>query len=476
MLTKEQSGDVFDRVRKFSSADEVEVLFSGGRFALTRFANNIIHQNVADENHVVSVRTVFGGRTARATTNKFDDESLRQVVRSSENLAKVQHPDSDLLPMPSGDEAAGLRPGLTGEAPVSTRIVTRVVPSRCFEQTAGITPELRAEGVSKIVEVADRHRLTTAGVFSSGEWIEGVFNSRGLSRWHRQTSAEVSITMLAEDSSGWQKANSPDVAHLDPLRLAEIAAQKAVETAHPREIPAGKYTVILEPAAVLDIVGFMFWDYSGMAILDQRSFLTGRIGTRLFGDNITIVDDVAHPLQSGSPFDGEGVTRKTIPLVENGIIKRVVYARATAERMKKSEYREKAGLIEATGHGFPLPNEMGEMPLNIVFAPAGDPQTIEQMIASTERGILVTRLWYIREVEPFEKVLTGMTRDGTFLVENGRLRGGVRNFRFNESLIHMLSNVEAMSVPVRACGEESFDMVVPAMKVREFNFTEVTKF
>jgi predicted Zn-dependent protease len=220
----------------------------------------------------------------------------------------------------------------------------------------------------------------------------------------------------------------------------------------------------------------MFWDYSGMAILDQRSFLTGRIGTRLFGDNITIVDDVAHPLQSGSPFDGEGVTRKTIPLVENGIIKRVVYARATAERMKKSEYGEKAGPNEATGHGFPLPNEMGEMPLNIVFALAGDPQTIEQMIASTERGILVTRLWYIREVEPFEKVLTGMTRDGTFLVENGRLQGGVRNFRFNESLIHMLSNVETMSVPVRACGEESFDMVVSAMKVKEFNFTEVTKF
>jgi PmbA protein len=464
MLTKEQAGDVFDRIRKLSSADEVEVLFSGGRFALTRFANNTIHQNVAEENHVVSVRTVFGGRTARATTNKFDEESLRQVVRSSESLAKVQHPDSDLLPMPDARSA-----GEADEASASTQ-------TRYFENTAAITPELRADGVSKIVGVADRHELTTAGVFSSGEWFEGIFNSRGLSRWHTQTSAEVSITMLAADSSGWQKANSPDVANLDPLRLAETAAQKAVETAHPREIPAGKYTVILEPAAVLDIVGFMFWDYSGMAILDQRSFLTGRIGTRLFGDNITIVDDVAHPLQSGSPFDGEGVARKTIRLVENGIIKRVVYARATAERMKESEYREKAGPIEATGHGFPLPNEMGEMPLNIVFAPMGDPQRVEQMIASTERGILVTRLWYIREVEPFEKVLTGMTRDGTFLVENGRLRGGVRNFRFNESLIHMLSNVEAMSLPVRACGEESFDMVVPAMKVKEFNFTEVTKF
>jgi predicted Zn-dependent protease len=266
------------------------------------------------------------------------------------------------------------------------------------------------------------------------------------------------------------------VDHLDPETLAQIAAEKAFTSASPKEIPAGKYTVILEPAAVLDIVGFMFWDFAGQAILDERSFLNNRIGTQLFGENLNIFDDVGHTLQSGSPFDGEGVTRKAIPLVEHGIIKHVVYARATAERMKKSEYREKAGPIEATGHGFPLPNEMGEMPLNIVFALAGDPQSIEQMIASTERGILVTRLWYIREVEPFEKVLTGMTRDGTFLVENGRLRGGVRNFRFNESLIHMLSNVEAMSVPVRACGEESFDMVVPAMKVKEFNFTEVTKF
>ncbi len=467
MLTKEQAGDVFDRIKKFSSADEVEVLFSGGRFALTRFANNTIHQNVAEENYVVSVRSAFGGKTARAFTNKFDQESLRQVVRSAESLARVQHPDDDLLPMPDARSA-----GATGESPVSTR----VVPSRHFQQTAAITPELRAEGVKKIVGVADRYKLTTAGVFSSAEVLEGIFNSRGLSRWHTQTSAEVSITMLAGDSSGWQKANSPDVSNLDPLALAETAARRAVDSARPREIPAGKYTVILEPAAVLDIVGFMFWDYSGMAILDQRSFLTGRIGTKLFGDNITIWDDVAHPLQTGSPFDGEGVLRQRLPLVEDGIVKRVVYARATAERMKRSEYKDKVGPIEATGHGFALPNEMGEMPLNIVFASPRDPQTVEQMIASTERGVLVTRLWYIREVEPFEKMLTGMTRDGTFLVENGRVQGGVRNFRFNESLIHMLSSVEAMGVPVRSCGEESFDMVVPAMKVKEFNFTEVTKF
>jgi PmbA protein len=467
MLTREQAGEIFDRIKKFSSADETEVLFSSSNFALTRFANNTIHQNVADENHSVSVRTVFGVRTARASTNKFDDDSLRRVVESSEALAKVQHPDSDLLPMPDSREAAG--------SP-NKGVHSTQVPSRNFAATAAITPELRAAGVKKIVQVAQKHKLTTAGIFSSSESVEGIFNSRGLSDWHTQTLAEVSITMLGADSSGWQKANSPDVAKLDPLALAEIAAKKALDSAHPAEIPAGKYTVILEPAAVLDIVGFMFWDYSGTAILDERSFLSGRIGSQLFGENITIWDDVTHPLQTGSPFDGEGMRRLTLPLVENGVVKRVVYARGTAARMKNSECKDKVGPIEATGHGFALPNEIGEMPLNIVFAASQNPQTLDQMIASTERGVLVTRLWYIREVDPYEKIVTGMTRDGTFLVENGKVQRGLRNFRFNQSLIHMLSGVEAMSVPVRSCGEESFDMVVPAMKVRDFNFTEVTKF
>ncbi|MGA9392193.1 MAG: TldD/PmbA family protein [Candidatus Sulfotelmatobacter sp.] len=464
MLTQDQAAEIFDRLGKFSTADEVEVLFSGGRFALTRFANNTIHQNVEDENHIVSVRTVFSGRTARAFTNKFDDDSLRRVVQSSEALAKVQHPDLDLLPVPDTQEAAG------GPANGDR------IPSRHFEQTAAITPEIRADSVKKIVAIAKKHKLTTAGIVSSAESVEGIFNSRGLSKWHGQTLAEVSITMLAGDSSGWQKANSPDVANVNPLALAEIAANKAIDSAHPAEIAAGKYTVILEPAAVLDIVGFMFWDYSGMAILDQRSFLTGRIGSKLFGENISIWDDVGHPLQTGSPFDGEGMRRQKVPLVENGVVQQVVYARATAERMKRSEQKDKVGPIAATGHGFALPNEMGEMPLNIVFAAPQNPRTVADMIASTERGILVTRLWYIREVDPYEKIVTGMTRDGTFLIEDGRIGKGVRNFRFNQSLIHMLSSVESMSLPVRSCGEESFDMVVPAMKIRDFNFTEVTKF
>ncbi len=282
--------------------------------------------------------------------------------------------------------------------------------------------------------------------------------------------------MLAADSSGWQKANSPEVRNLDPAALAEVAVQKALDSAHPKELPAGKYIAILEPAAVLDITGFMFFDFGGIAILDQRSFLNNRVGTQLFGQNISISDDVRHPLQSGSPFDGEGVARQRVNLVENGVVKRLVYARGTAERMKSSEHQDKLGPIEPTGHGFPIPNEMGEAPMNIVFATPAEPKTVDQMVASTERGVLVTRLWYIREVDPYQKILTGMTRDGTFWVEDGKVRHGVRNFRFNESLIEMLSKVDQMGTPVRASGEESFDMVVPAMKVRDFNFTEVTKF
>jgi predicted Zn-dependent protease len=478
MLTQEQAAAVFDRIRRFSSADEVEAIFTGSRFALTRFANSTIHQNVEEENSVVSIRTNFGGRTARSTANQFDDESLRRAVAASESLARVQEPDPDLLPMPTAEEAD------LGEADqkAADRSVrsTLTLSSRFFAETAATTPADRAEVVRGVVIVADRHNLTTAGIYSTSDSREGIFNSRGLARWHKQTLAEISITMLASDSSGWQKLNSPDVRNLDARRLAETAAQKAVDSSGPREIAPGKYTVILEPAAALDIVGFMFWDYSGVAILDQRSFLNDRIGTQLFGKNISISDDVAHPLQAGSPFDGEGMRRQRVPLVENGVVKRVVYARATAEKMKNSEYAGKVGPIEPTGHGLPLPNEVGEMPMNIVFAgpetASEKPQTVDEMIGSTERGVLVTRLWYIREVDPYDKIVTGMARDGTFLVENGKVQCGLRNFRFNESLISMLSNVDAMSVPVRASGEESFDMVVPAMKVREFNFTEATKF
>src|ERR1700680_3326027 len=206
MLNQSKAVDILERIKKYSTADEVEVLFSGGKSALTRFANNIIHQNVAEENYVVSVRMAFGKRTARSTTNKLDDESLQRVVHSSERLAKVQHPDPDLLPIP--DSYAAGPPAREG------------LSTRHFAETAAITPTQRAETVKKIVSIAEKHKLTTAGIVSTSETAEGIFNSRGLTDWHTQTSSEISITMLAPDSSGWQKANSPDVTTLGSAALA----------------------------------------------------------------------------------------------------------------------------------------------------------------------------------------------------------------------------------------------------------------
>jgi predicted Zn-dependent protease len=322
----------------------------------------------------------------------------------------------------------------------------------------------RARSVADAVKVVERAGQTAAGIYSTGQSVEAIFNSAGIAALHSETMAQFSITAMAEDSSGWAKASSVECGSIDPVQMARSASEKARLSRDPQELEPGRYTVILEPAAVLDLVGQMFGDFSATALDDQRSFLIDRLGTNLFGAKIHIWDDVAHPLQAGVPFDGEGVRRRKLTLVEAGVPREIAYARSSAHR---------AG-VEPTGHGFPMPNETGEAPLNIVMAGGSTP--IEQMIASTGRGVLVTRLWYIREVDPFQKIMTGMTRDGTFLIEDGRLTRGVRNFRFNQGLIELLNNVEQLSPAVRSSGEEAFDMVVPAMKVRDFHFTEVTRF
>jgi predicted Zn-dependent protease len=251
---------------------------------------------------------------------------------------------------------------------------------------------------------------------------------------------------------------------LEPAELAERAAQKALASREPREVPPGRYTVILEPSAMLDLLGYMMLDFSGMAVHEQRSCFTGRVGQKVFGDKINIRDDAFHPLQTGAPFDGEGIPRQRVQIVEKGEAKHLVYSRQTAHKLS----------AQPTGHGLPLPNEYAEAPLNIVMD--GDRSSVADMIRSTERGLLVTRVWYIREVDPYQKILTGMTRDGTFWIEDGQLKHGVKNLRFNQSLVEMLGQVEMLSPPQRTAGEESFEMVVPAAKVREFNFASGTKY
>ncbi len=426
------------------SVTDLEAILSGESAALTRFANNAIHQNVAERTVHLSVRPVIGGRTARATTNRLDPEGIRRVVEEAIDLARLTEPDPELPPLA---EPAPIEP-----------------VERYFQGTADATPQFRAEAVAEAIAVVESAGQTAAGIYSTGEAFFGVRNTRGVEAWHQETLARFSITAMAADSSGWAKASACDCRELDPAALARSAASKASTSANPRVVPAGRYTVVLEPAAVLDLAGQMFGDFSATAIRDGRSFLNDRLSHKIFGANTTIHDDVRHPQQSGAAFDAEGVPRRSLPLVENGVVREIAYCRQAAAL---------AGAAP-TGHGFPVPNEIGEAPVNIVIA--GGETPVEEMIRSTDHGILVTRLWYIREVDPYEKIFTGMTRDGTFLIENGEIAGGVRNFRFNVGLMEMLSKVDALSPSTRVSGEEAQDMVVPAMKVADFNFTEVTRF
>jgi PmbA protein len=433
-----------ERIIGLSDADETEVEIDFGSDALTRFANNTIHQNVAEQTLTISVRAVVEGRTARAITNKTDEESLRRVIAAAARLARNQPEYPDLLPMPRRQKYQKV--------------------ARFLQATAAVTPQDRARAVARVCKMAEKNKQTAAGIFTTGTSHSILANSEGLVARYAETTAEFSVTILEENSSGWAKSNSPDVRDLDPDALAASASRKSAESRKPQELPPGHYTTILEPSAVLDLVGFLFYDFAGTAVLDKRSCLNDRMGKKIFGDNITLWDDVYHPLQTGEPYDGEGMPRQKVLLVDRGVPKNLVYSRATAKKMKQ----------KPTGHGFSLPNEYGEAPMNLVFA--GGDKSVDEMVRSTERGILVTRLWYIREVDPYEKVLTGMTRDGTFLVENGRIAGGIRNFRFNQSVIEALANVEMLGPAVRAAGEESFEMVVPAMKIRNFHFSEATKF
>ncbi len=421
---------------------DVEMAVAAGESSLTRFANNTIHQNVSEESCGVSIRVSIGKRTARASTNRLD--RLAAATRSAIDLARASEPDDHLLPL---------------FAPEPVTPINRWDPA-----TAACSPASRAGAVRDAIAIVESSGHIAAGIYETVSSRYYLLNSNGVFARHDETGATFSITATARDSSGWAKQSAVHASALDTAALARQAAMKASRSASPRRMDPGCHRVLLEPAAVLDFVGQIFPDCSATAIEEERSFLTGRRSDRIFGENITILDDVRHPHQDGAPFDGEGVPRRALTLFRNGVPDEMPASRASAARLG----------APSTGHGLSLPNESGEAVSNVIVE--GGVYTREALCRQLGRGILVTRLWYIREVDPFRKIMTGMTRDGTFLVEDGEIVCGLHNFRFNESVIDALNRVEAMSPSERASGEEAFDMVVPAMLIDGFQFSEVTLF
>jgi predicted Zn-dependent protease len=314
----------------------------------------------------------------------------------------------------------------------------------------------RAQSVAEVVNLCEESNLKAAGAFSDGSSCGALGNSKGLFAFHQSSGVNFSMTALGDDSSGWAGRSSHRRGEVDTKALGAIAVEKAVKGREPKEIPPGKYTVILEPAAV-SVMVFMFGGFNALAVDEGRSFLAGKMGEKVLGDNITLTSDPYHPLHQGRPFDGDGVPTKRVVLMENGVAANLVYDRLTAGKHG----------VEPTGHGGGGRNAYGAYPSSIVMEGGG--ATLEEMIASTEKGVLVTRFWYMRVVDPMKVIVTGMTRDGTFWIENGKIAYGIKNFRFNQNVLDMLNKVEMMSEPTLAGG-----MVVPAIKVRDFNFTSGT--
>jgi len=437
-----------DEVRRIAQAaleipgaDGVEVLLMHEWGGLTRFASSAIHQSTGREDTGIRVRVVKGGRIGVAAGNDFSPEGARRAAQSASEMADVVAPDP-------------LFPGLAPAQPVPER-------DGFDEATASASPDRRAEGVAELVARCGGG-LSAAGAFETVAMEISFANTQGQFCWAPTTQASITTVVTGQDGgSGFAETFAGRVDDLDPAAIGLRAAEKALASRNPRALDPGRYTVVLEPAAVSTLVGFLAWTgFGGRSLVEERSCLSGKQGQRVAAPSITIYDDATSPLTLGIPFDFEGVPRSRVDLIENGVFLDAVYDLRTANQAGK----------RTTGHALPPPNPEGPFPLNLFLAPGE--MTIDEMIASTDRGLLVTRFHYSNIVQPIESVITGMTRDGTFLIEDGKVTEPVRNFRFTQSILEALSNTTMIGRDTELASEFFFSASrVPALKVEGFHFT-----
>jgi PmbA protein len=430
-------------------ASEAEVLVMAGDSALTRFANSEIHQNVAERSLNVSLRHVVGRRIAVVSTGKVDSDGLRSLVHRAAAIARSCEELEDWggLPAPaSGD----------GE------IVGGAVPA-WSDETAGATPEFRAEGVRAVIAAADAAGVMAYGSFSTEAEAVAVASSAGVRAAESRTSSQLlTVHMSPDGGTGYAEAVSKNAATIDAAAIGREAAEKARASDNPVSLPAGDYPVVLEEYAVVDVTDMLgYLGFSALAVQEERSFVEP--GRRIGSDLVTIVDDGSDPVGLPMTFDYEGVQKQRVPLVEAGVCRDVVFDSQTAARAGRS----------STGHGLPAPNPYGPFPINIVMQPGAASR--EELLGGLERGLLVTRFHYTNVVHPKLAIITGMTRDGTFLVEGGRIVGPVRNLRFTQSYLDALAGVQAVGASRKTLRGFLGAAVVPALRIDGWTFTGVTE-
>ena len=449
---------VFDQVRKFArGVHEIEISLISSRGEFLRFGNNELGQSQYTKSRTLSVRVASGKRQARTTTGRLEESFIQKAVEKAVTQLKTTPDDPDYLPMLDRQKYQSVN-----------RYHTRTV-----EESA----ETKAGYVGYAIDLASKNGLLASGVLGTSVDEGLIVNTAGLESHYRGTSGNFSLTMDADNGNqtGYALSTFADISELDPKKTSETALERAKLNKAQKEAPPGKYDVVVDPHAWSEMLLFLtvsasagyLPDFGTRQYKEGRSYLSGRLGEKIMGDNIILEDDVYHPLQMGPSFDGEGYPKSRLTLVENGVLRSLPSSRISAHRYEDAK---------PTGHELPLPNPLGEAPTNLVIRGKGPTKTTDELVGELDKGLLLTRLWYIREVEPRTKTLTGMTRDGTFLVENGEIKMPVKNLRFNQSLLELFSNIEAFTEPVRNTAFTGTASLEPGVLARDFNFSSVSPF
>jgi predicted Zn-dependent protease len=427
-----------------AGADEVEAVVSADEARLTRFANSEIHQNVAEIDESLNLRVAIGRRVGVASSNRLDDEGLRRLAETAVAIARNSAELEDWA-------------GLPEPTPI------REIPTAWSDGTAGSTPEQRADGVRAVIAAADAAGVRAFGSFSTASEQLAVANSKGIRAEQRRTTSQLLTVMMAADGgSGYAEQAGVDATTIDAATVGREAAEKARATENPVSIDPGDWSVVLEEYAVVDILSMLaYMGFSALAVQEERSFFEP--GKVIGSELVTIVDDATEPGAMPMAFDYEGVAKQRVVLVERGVCREVVWDTQTAARSGR----------RSTGHGLPAPNSFGPFPLNLVMSP-GD-ATRDKLIGGLERGLLVTRFHYTNPVHPKLAIVTGMTRDGTFLVEGGRIVGPVRNLRFTQSYLAALAGTTAVGRDRRTLKGDFGGVLVPAVRIDGWTFTGATE-
>ena len=427
-----------DNLLHASPAEQTEVMVTEWDSALTRFANNGIHQNVAERDVSVRVRVVKDGKTGVASINQMNDKAATDVLKRAIAIADLQ-PKGELVPMP----------GPAKSQPVEA----------WSDATAAATPEERADFVEAICAKARRAGLNAFGAFSTGAEQLAIANSHGVFHHHRSTEATINSVVMGEAGSGYADRGAIDVRDLDRNDLANEVIDKAQRNQNAQPVEPGVYEVVLEEYAVAEMLEFMsFIGFSALAAQEERSFM--RVGEQITGENIDIWDDGLDPTGVPMSFDFEGVPKQRVELIKGGVASGLVYDMQTAGRAGR----------QSTGHGLPAPNTDGPFAVNLFMRPGTVAK--DQLASDIKRGIWVTRFWYVRVVQPKASIITGMTREGTFLIENGRITRPVKDLRFTQSILEALNGTDAISRSTKLQVSEYLGASrVPAVRLKAFTFT-----